>query len=407
MPAVSMPFRGCDPAQAVKQAQEDAKAYRQYCADMKKPMPVIWIMGLLLMAVGGVLLALQMMTVGIALLAVGLAGVTGGLIYQTAAKNKLLHLQTKADMLLERYRPLAADRWEAAAKEFVQEQQAYEEELEDYRKACAEHNSRMEALNGALAELTGQHGILQCEQNWKNGLETHRQYAEALRELRRTEEMLRAFTVEQKQIPVPDGSDELTFTMAETARLLADADQESRQLQHRLGHNQGQIESLGLEAPLRQQLVAVNKRLAKLEDTYAALEIAQNTLINASAELQRKFAPRISRRAQELFRKLTGSRYDRLTLGEDLSLRAGAQGEDTLRSSLWRSDGTVDQLYLALRLAVAEELTADAPLVLDDALVRFDDVRLASAMEILKDCAQKKQVILFTCQNREKAALEI
>jgi uncharacterized protein YhaN len=99
--------------------------------------------------------------------------------------------------------------------------------------------------------------------------------------------------------------------------------------------------------------------------------------------------------------RMTAGRYDRLTIGDDLSLRAGAQMEDTLREALWRSDGTVDQLYLALRLAVAEELLPVGPLVLDDALVRFDDQRLAAAMEILKDEAKDRQVILFTCHERE------
>ena len=121
----------------------------------------------------------------------------------------------------------------------------------------------------------------------------------------------------------------------------------------------------------------------------------------ATTELQRRFAPRISKRAQELFSKLTGGRYQQITLGEDLSLSARTESEDTLRSSQWRSDGTVDQLYLALRLAVAEELTPDAPLVLDDALVRFDDQRLKLALDILKESAENKQVIVFTCQGRE------
>ena len=62
----------------------------------------------------------------------------------------------------------------------------------------------------------------------------------------------------------------------------------------------------------------------------------------------------------------------------------------------------MDQLYLALRLAVSRELTPSAPLVLDDALVRFDDVRHAAAMEILRQEADEKQVILFTCQTREQ-----
>ena len=122
----------------------------------------------------------------------------------------------------------------------------------------------------------------------------------------------------------------------------------------------------------------------------------------ATTQLQRRFAPRISKRAQALFGKLTGNRYQRLTLGEDLGLQACTEDEDTLRTALWRSDGTVDQLYLALRLAVSEELTPESPLVLDDALVRFDDTRLAAAMDILREAGNAKQVILFTCQNRER-----
>ena len=139
-----------------------------------------------------------------------------------------------------------------------------------------------------------------------------------------------------------------------------------------------------------------------MEQTYTALEYAQNALAAARQELQRRFAPRITKRAQELFTQLTGGRYDRLTLGQDLSVQAGAQNEDTLRSQQWRSDGTIDQLYLALRLAVAQELTPEAPLILDDALVRFDDTRLAAALQILRQESETKQVLLFTCQGREK-----
>ena len=94
-------------------------------------------------------------------------------------------------------------------------------------------------------------------------------------------------------------------------------------------------------------------------------------------------------------------------MGEDLSVHAGTDSEATLHSALWRSEGTIDQLYLALRLAVAEELTPDAPLVLDDALVRFDDQRLAKALAVLAEEADSKQVVLFTCQSREKDILNM
>ena len=146
----------------------------------------------------------------------------------------------------------------------------------------------------------------------------------------------------------------------------------------------------------------MEQRIRRLEDTYAAVTLGLETLGQARRELQRRFAPRIAGRATGILSRLTRGRYDRLSFREDFSLLAGAREETALQSTLWRSDGTADQLYLALRLAVAEELMPHAPLVLDDALVRFDDDRLKAAVEVLKDMAKEKQVILFTCQSREK-----
>ena len=80
-----------------------------------------------------------------------------------------------------------------------------------------------------------------------------------------------------------------------------------------------------------------------------------------------------------------------------------AQEDVTLHSAQYPSDGTVDGLYLSLRLAVAEALTPEAPLILDDALVRFDDDRLKIALEVLGQEAAQKQVLLFTCQSREES----
>ena len=205
-----------------------------------------------------------------------------------------------------------------------------------------------------------------------------------------------------KPVPKPPKEDTLNASLEDTLALLDRATGEQQLNQLRLGQLQGQAEALGQEAELHSQLKEISQRIDRLEDTYQALELALRALSAARSELQRRFAPRISARAQELFSKLTGGRYSRLTLGEDLSLHASAQDEDTLRSTQWRSEGTVDQLYLALRLAVAEELTPDAPLILDDALVRFDDQRLAVALDILKEEAANKQVILFTCQSREE-----
>ena len=204
----------------------------------------------------------------------------------------------------------------------------------------------------------------------------------------------------------PAEPDSLTFTAEETERILSDVAVEIRQLHQRMGQCQGRMESLGNPQVLREQLNKVKARIGQLEMHYSAAVLAQELLLKAKQELQRRFAPRISQRAQEIFASLTGGRYQRIAMAEDFSVSTAAEGEDTLRGSLWRSDGTADQMYLALRLAVAEELTPNAPLILDDAFVRFDDGRLKEAMNILNQTGEEKQVILFTCQSRERNILE-
>ncbi len=174
--------------------------------------------------------------------------------------------------------------------------------------------------------------------------------------------------------------------------------QQIQQMHLQLGQCQGRMSAIGDPGQLRLELEQVEHRLRRLEQTEQALELAQQTLAQARAQLQRRFAPGIAQRAQTLLSRLTGGRYDRLTLGQELSVLAGAEGEDTLRGPLWRSEGTADQLYLALRLAVAEELMPGMPLILDDALIRFDQTRLTEALRVLQEQAQNRQVIVFSCR---------
>ena len=74
------------------------------------------------------------------------------------------------------------------------------------------------------------------------------------------------------------------------------------------------------------------------------------------------------------------------------------------RRSLALSRGTVDQLYLAVRLAICELVLPpekQVPIVLDDALANFDDSRCAAALQFLKEAAGNRQILLFTCHSRE------
>ena len=102
--------------------------------------------------------------------------------------------------------------------------------------------------------------------------------------------------------------------------------------------------------------------------------------------------------------RLTGGKYDKVTLTREFEALAEEKGAMLPRRVLTLSQGTADQLYLAVRLAICELAmpgAEPAPLVLDDALANFDDRRMALALDTLRELAQRRQILLFTCHGRE------
>lgn len=374
-------FGKMPPEEALATARQDTEAFVQ--AGILSPLPLILgaVAGLL-----GIVLAViipKQWYIGAGLLLVGVLLLT---VYILNGKKK----KAIRTSLAARY-DAPPETWIPMAKEYAGV------DGEDF----SELKERMDELQEEIDTLCEGESMTDLMEQCRQIMAKHDAYAAAQRDYQRYAS--HAATIEAMATPAdaPEFDDELTCTEAETAQLLEAAIDELRQIQMRMGQAQGQMEALGNEHELRSRFDAAQERLSKLENTYAAVSIALEALSEAKTELQRRFAPRLAKRAQGLFAAMTGNRYDRLTLDQDLGLQAGAENEDILRSALWRSDGTADQLYLALRLAVSAELTPKAPLILDDALVRFDDVRLKAAIEILKEESKQKQVILFTCQSRE------
>lgn len=391
-PQMPAPFTGMSPEDAREMARRDGEAYAAATA-AKLPM-VLLILGIVGLAAGAVLAFCSAYVPGVAAGVAGLVLLIWGL-YARISVNK----QTKD--LLEKYGDAHWKHWAEPIGAYEEQKKHYNAALKEFRDSSGDVEVRFMVLRKRRESLCGAQEPDALLDFWQQVQGQWDAYHTARRELQRAQSHLETLSTMVKPVEKPPLPDNLTYSEADTVRLLSDYAVEQQRLQNRLGQYQGRMEVLGDKAQLQKQLDQKNRRIAQLENTYSALTIALETLADARAELQRRFAPRIAKRAQELLGTMTEGRYHSLTMGADFSLQAGAGEEETLRDCLWRSDGTMDQLYLALRLAVAEALTPDAPLILDDALVRFDDKRMKAAMEILKETAKNKQVICFTCQGRE------
>ena len=391
-PELPNPFTGLTAEAARAMAREDAREMTEL-SQSKLPLIFMIIGAIGLLAAGG-LAYLTAYVFAVIAGGVGLLALIWGAVDRVSTRKKIL-------AIVEKYGTADWKSWTAPIMEYEQAMIAYSEALKAYQEVGSDLEVRLMVLRKKRDSLCGLQEPEEVLDFWQEAQRQWEQYDRARAEAMTARRHLEALDAVVKPVEKPTAPDNLTQNEAQTAQLLAECAAEQQRLQNRLGQYQGRMEIIGSAEDLRLQHKRVCDRIARLEDTYTALTIAQETLQQARTELQRRFAPRITQRAQELLGAMTDGRYQSLTMGEDFSLRASAGQEDVQWDAIWRSDGTIDQLYLALRLAVAEELTPDAPLVLDDALVRFDDTRMAAALNILRKMAESKQVICFTCQGRE------
>ena len=393
-PALDEAFRELDAAEALTKAGQDAAVY-QRC---RKPRYAALLPGIVVLILGLFLWWQQIpyasLCAGAGILALSLASITLVLRH----RNKV--------RLEDHYGSGNPRQWILRAGDYGQALWLHSPEARQLRDNRQALEKQLKQLNTRIRETADGAEAEDCRNHWEAVLASWDARDAALLEYRSWQARLDLLKPLVKPAEPPAFPDRLTESRQDTRRQILSCQEERHNLENQLGQTQARMEALGSPDAMEENLRRISTRITQLEQRYRALTIALATLEEASAELQRRFSPRITRHAQELMLRMTGGRYDRLQLSRDLRIQAGAGNEDVLHESLWRSDGTVDQLYLALRLAVARELTPALPLILDDALVRFDDRRLKSALEILQEESRHKQVILFTCQSREQALLD-
>lgn len=168
----------------------------------------------------------------------------------------------------------------------------------------------------------------------------------------------------------------------------------------------GQLQAAGDPAAMQSGVIQLEEEQVRLEGEYEAIRLAMDALDTANTTLQNRFSPELGRRAAEIFSELTDGRYSGVVLDRAFRLSTEPTGDTVYRDAQLLSAGTLDQLYLAVRLAICElVLPADksVPIILDDALTNFDDARCETALQWLKEAAKSRQILLFTCHNREAA----
>lgn len=159
----------------------------------------------------------------------------------------------------------------------------------------------------------------------------------------------------------------------------------------------------------RNQAAALKRVLAENDRIYeeiAAIDLAQETMSDLSFSIRDSFGLYLNKEASRLVNGLTGGIYDSMSIDENLNVFLNTRTKLVPIENV--SSGTMDQVYLALRLAAAKLLRGDGesyPLLFDDSFTQYDEDRLRRALGWLAK-GYDGQMFIFTCHTREARILK-
>lgn len=157
---------------------------------------------------------------------------------------------------------------------------------------------------------------------------------------------------------------------------------------------------------LEEQFEELKQREETLEKNNEAIELTKQILEVAYQKMKQNVTPKLTEQLSENIQKISNNKYTKIMLHEEEKMLIEKEnGEYISLEKL--SVGTIDQLYLSLRLAIIKELSDETmPIILDESFAYYDEERLKNILTYLSTEFRNNQIIIFTCTNREKEILK-
>ena len=156
---------------------------------------------------------------------------------------------------------------------------------------------------------------------------------------------------------------------------------------------------------LEEEKIKLQKELKQLENKNNSFNIAKEVLQIAYEKMKNNVTPKFTKNLSQTINKISNGKYNKVTINDEEGLMVELENGEYITADRL-SIGTIDQLYLSLRLSMAEEISEEKmPVILDEAFAYFDDYRLENALKFLVEELEENQIILFTCTKREEEIL--
>ena len=191
---------------------------------------------------------------------------------------------------------------------------------------------------------------------------------------------------------------------------------EFEKIQNDISHKKLELHSLELDreniepklenlSKVEEQLVNNKEKMSTLENLNASINLAKEVLEKSYEEMKNMVTPKFTKNLSKNISVITNGKYKNVRVHDELGLIVELEDGSYVQASKL-SIGTIDQLYLSLRLSMVDELSNEKmPIFLDESFAYFDNERLENILKYLSENFADRQIIIFTCTEREKNIL--
>lgn len=157
---------------------------------------------------------------------------------------------------------------------------------------------------------------------------------------------------------------------------------------------------------LEEEFATIHEHLKEIEQKNYEINLAKDFLEKAYEKMKKNITPKFTFNLSENIKNITNGKYTNINVNDENGLIVEIQNGEYIPAERL-SIGTIDQLYLSLRICMIEEISKEKmPIILDEAFAYFDDERLENILKYLTQKYKQHQLIIFTCTNREKNILD-
>lgn len=176
---------------------------------------------------------------------------------------------------------------------------------------------------------------------------------------------------------------------------------------HKLEFEEENIKKeLDKKAELEERLQYLNEEKDELEKLEKAILLSKEVLEKAYKKMKNDVTPQITQDLSKIAEKISNGKYKNVVFNDEKGMLVELDNGEYIESN-YLSIGTIDQLYLSLRLSTINKISKEnLPIILDEVFAYYDDERLENIIKYLYKEYKNHQIILFTCSKREMKILD-